>query len=223
MMHPRAAPHTCTQTLANDRHSKSHSDGFDDVEPMLVLLFGLASARKIESLVEKYKEQLKDSPSIAKEEQAILWSLAELARLVDKSVTAQEVESEIGAKINEILERVEIADAVLRKDFNAMRYEFATTKQAVAELIDSAKSQIVEDMQQFKQQLIGSLEALVDSSKTAQEGWLQASFDRLVGTYKSLKTSSMYRSIIFFVIFQILLVFGLVFYKKLDNQLRMFL
>ena len=83
--------------------------------------------------------------------------------------------------------------------------------------------QIVEDMQQFKQQLIESLEALVDSSKTAQEGWLQNSFDRLVGTYTALKTSSMYRSIIFFVIFQILLVFGLVFYKKLDNQLRMFL
>jgi hypothetical protein len=47
---------------------------------MLALLALFASSRKLESLVEKYKEQLKDSPSASKEEQAILWSLAELAR-----------------------------------------------------------------------------------------------------------------------------------------------
>lgn len=190
---------------------------------MFLLLLSLTASRKLESLVDKYKEQLKDSPSVAKEEQAILWSLAELARQVDKSVTAEEVETEIGAKINEILERVEIADAVLRKDFNAMRFEFATTKQAVTELIQSAKTQIVDDMEHFKSQLIQSLNGLVDSSRNAQEGWMQTSFDRLVGTYSTLKTSSMYRSIIFFVIFQILLILGLVFYKKLDKQLRMFL
>jgi hypothetical protein len=190
---------------------------------MLALLALFSASRKLESLVEKYKEQLKDSPSPAKEEQAILWSLAELARQVDKSVTSEEVESEIGAKINEILERVEIADAVLRKDFNAMRIEFATTKQAVADLIQSAKGQIVDDMQQFKAQLIESLEALVKTSSTAQDGWVKSSYDRLRDTFGSLKSSSMVRSVVFFVCFQILLVLGLVFYKKLDNQLRMFL
>jgi hydrogenase maturation factor len=190
---------------------------------MLAILCLLASSRKLESLVDKYKEQLKESPSQAKEEQAILWSLAELARQVDKSVTAEEVETEIGAKINEILERVEIADAVLRKDFNAMRFEFQTTKTAVAELIQSAKAQIVEDMQQFKTQLIESLESLVQTSTTAQEGWVQSSYERLRSTFGNLKSSSMIRSIIFFVCFQVLLVFGLIFYKKLDNQLRMFL
>ncbi|OHT06295.1 hypothetical protein TRFO_25620 [Tritrichomonas foetus] len=190
---------------------------------ILFVLLGLASSRKLESLVEKYKSQLQENPSIAKEEQAILWSLAELARQVDKSVTAEEVESEIGAKINEILERVEIADAVLRKDFNAMKFEFATTKQAVSELIKSAKTQIVDDMQQFKTQLIDSLQALVETSGNAQEGWVKSSHDKVKDTFGSLQNSSLIRSIIFFVCFQILLVFGLVFYKKLDNQLRMFL
>jgi hypothetical protein len=104
-----------------------------------------------------------------------------------------------------------------------MRYEFATTKQAVAELIQSAKAQIVEDMQQFKKQLVDSLEALVETSSSAQEGWVKSSYDRLRDTFGSLKSSSMIRSIVFFVCFQILLVFGLIFYKKLDNQLRMFL
>jgi ribosomal protein S6 len=189
---------------------------------MLAFLALLASARKLESLVEKYKEQLKDSSTPAKEEQAILWSLAELARQIDKSVTSEEVESEIGAKINEILERVEIADAVLRKDFNAMRMEFATTKQAVADLIQGAKGQIVDDMQQFKAQLIESLEALVRTSSNAQDGWVKSSYDRLRDTFSGLKSSSMVRSIVFFVCFQILLVLGLVFYKKLDKQLNMF-
>lgn len=190
---------------------------------IIFAILSLASARKYESIVDKYKEQLKTNPTVEKEEQAILWSLAELARQVDKSVTAEEVETEIGAKINEILERVEIADAVLRKDFNAMRFEFATTKQAVAQLIESAKAQIVEDMQQFKSQLIESLEALVETSQEAQSGWVKTSFSRVKDTFGSLKSSSMTRSIIFFVCFQILLVFGLIFYKKLDNQLRMFL
>lgn len=181
------------------------------------------SSRKLENLVEKYREQLKENSTIAKEEQAILWSLAELARQVDKSVTAEEVEFEIGSKINEILERVEIADALLRKDFNAMRVEFATTKAAVAELVESAKKQIVDDMELFKKQLIKSLQALVDTSGQAQDNWIRSSYDRVRDTFGSLRSSSLTRSIIFFVCFQILLIFGLVFYKKLDNQLRMFL
>lgn len=190
---------------------------------LVFLLFDFISSRKLESLVEKYKEQLKDNASISKEEQAILWSLAELARQVDKSVTAEEVESEIGAKINEILERVEIADAVLRKDFNSMRFEFATTKQAVANLIQSAKTQVIDDMQQFKTQLLESLNSLVETSENAQEGWVKNSHDKVKDTFGSLRNSSLIRSVIFFVCFQILLFFGLVFYKKLDNQLRMFL
>lgn len=189
----------------------------------LFLLVISVQSRKLESIVDKYKEQLKTDSSVAKEEQAILWSLAELARQVDKSVTAEEVESEIGAKINEILERVEIADAVLRKDFNAMRFEFATTKQAVNTLIESAKEQIVEDMELFKKQLIDSLQALVETSGNAQEGWVKSSYERVHDTFGSLKNSSLIRSVIFFVCFQVLLVFGLIFYKKLDNQLRMFL
>lgn len=182
-----------------------------------------STSNKLESIVDKYKEQLKENSTVAKEEQAILWALAELARQVDKSVTAEEVESEIGAKINEILERVEIADAVLRKDFNSMRFEFASTKTAVAELIESAKAQIVEDMQQFKTQLIESLQSLVETSAEAQDGWVKNSYERVRDTFGSLKSSSMIRSIIFFVCFQVLLIFGLIFYKKLDNQLRMFL
>ena len=188
-----------------------------------VLFATFSFCRQLDSLVEKYKSQLMDNPSLEKEEQAILWSLAELARQVDKSVTAEEVETEIGYKINEILERVEIADAVLRKDFNAMRYEFATTKKAVNDLIQSAKSQIMDDMQQFKSQLIESLQTLVETSGNAQEGWVKSSHERVKDTFGSLKSSSMTRSVIFFICFQILLVLGFVFYKKLDAQLRMFL
>ena len=190
----------------------------------LSLFLSFTSARKFNSLVEKYKEQLeKDPNNKAKEEQAILWSLAELARQVDKSVTAEEVESEIGAKINEILERVEIADSLLRKDFAAMRLEFGNTKEAVTKLVESAKEQIVQDMNQFKTQLIESLQALVDTSVAAQDGWVSTSHDKIVDTFGSLKSTSMMRSIIFFVCFQILLLFGIIFYKKLERQLSMFL
>lgn len=190
---------------------------------MLFLLFSFVFSRKLESLVEKYKKQLGQNPSIEKEEQAILWSLAELARQVDKSVTAEEVELEIGHKINEILERVEIADAILRKDFQNMREEFDKTKEAVKELVSNAKQQIEDEMENFKKQLIMSLQALVDTSGQAQENWVQNSVDKLDDTFTSLKTVTLTRSIIYFVCFQILLIFGVIYYKKLERQLRMFL
>ena len=186
-------------------------------------LFALSSSRKLESIVDKYKDQLAKDPSPEKEEQAILWSLAELARQVDKSVTAEEVETEIGDKINEILERVEIADAVLRKEFNMMRLEFSMTKTAVNQLIESAKTQIVEDMNTFKKQLIESLQSLVSTSSAAQQNWQENSETNIKDTMQKLQKTSLMRSIIFFVCFQILLVFGLIFYNKLQRQLLILL
>ncbi|KAH0794980.1 AAA family ATPase [Histomonas meleagridis] len=186
----------------------------------VLFLFSFAASRKFESIVNKYKEQLKGDHSVAKEEQAILWSLAELARQVDKSVTAEEVETEIGSKINEILERVEIADAVLRKDFNSMRQEFTATRDAVSSIVEGAKQQIINDMALFKAQLIDSLRELATTSGNAQEGWVKNSYQRVQDTFGNIKNTSLIRSVIFFVCFQVLLVLGLIFYKKLDNQLR---
>ncbi|KAH0791032.1 hypothetical protein GPJ56_005167 [Histomonas meleagridis] len=188
-----------------------------------LFLFSFAASRKFDSIVNKYKEQLKEDHSVAREEQAILWSLAELARQVDKSVTAEEVETEIGSKINEILERVEIADAVLRKDFNSMRSEFTATRDAVSSIVEGAKQQIVSDMMLFKTQLIDSLQNLAETSGSTQKGWVQNSYKKVQDTFGNLKNTSIIRSVIFFACFQVLLVLGLIFYKKLDNQLRIFL
>ena len=190
---------------------------------LIPLLAVFAESRKFESLVDKYKEQLKDSSSTEKEEQAILWSLAELARQVDKTVTAEEVESEIGSKIQDILERVEIADGILRKDFAEMRYEFAITKKSITELVEDSKAKIIQDMEQFKNELVDNLQQLVETSNEAQQGWVQNSYENVRKTFSGIKTSSLTRSVIFFVCFQVLLAFGLIFYKKLDKQLRMLL
>jgi hypothetical protein len=190
---------------------------------ILCLFFCVVAAESIESVIEKYKEQLKGSSSDAKEQLAILWSLAELAVQIDHSVTSKEVDSEISYRAHEILERVEISDAVLREEFNAIRAEFARTKEEVMEAVQATKDQIMADVRSFGAELVESLQTLVESSYNVQEGWLESGFHRVRSTFGDLEKSALIRSVIFFSCFQVILILGLVFYKKLDNQLRMFL
>lgn len=190
---------------------------------ILVALLYIGASKSNENIVDKYIQQLKENNTDSREKQAILWSLAELSRQIDKSMTSDEVETEIGAKINEILERVELADTILRKDFNSMRMEFEITKQEVNALIESAKRQILEDMELYKEQLIESLNNLMEISEDAQAGYIDSSKKKVTKVFGSLKSKALIRTSVFFVCFQVLLLFGIVFYKKLDNQLRMFL
>jgi hypothetical protein len=60
--------------------------------------------------------------------------------LVNKSVTSEEVRSEIGSKTNEIRERVEIADDVLHKDFSAMPVDFTRRRQGFAGIVQLNRS-----------------------------------------------------------------------------------
>lgn len=189
----------------------------------LLVLASLCVSKESVSVAREFKEQLGRDRSPNKEDRAILWALAELARHVDKSVTGEDVAAEIGSKINEILERLEITDTVLRKDFEAMQFEFQATKKTVETVMEDAKKHIMKDIDEYKKTLLESLEMLSMSSKEAQEGFLQKNVDKLTGAYRDMTTSSDTRSIIFFGIFQVILILGLVFYKKLEKQLKMFL
>ena len=190
---------------------------------MLLLLAFLSASKKFVSVVDDFKSQLAQSRSENREDYAILWALAELARQVDKSVTGEEVAAEIGSRISEILERLEVTDTVLKRDFDAMHFEFQATKSTVEDIIADAKRHIIKDIEAYKAHLIESLQALVYSSKHAQEDFVNRNVDKLTGTYQSMRTSSDVRSIVFFLIFQVVLLLGIVFYNKVAKQLRMFL
>jgi hypothetical protein len=179
-----------------------------------------ASARKFESILEKYQPQLKESPSIAQEEETILYALSDLARQVDKSVTAEEVKSEINSKITEILENVENADFMLRQDFQAVRVEFNATRTAVGELVLSAHKQISDDIQQFRHNLIESLHILARDSSEAHTRWFLDSSGRFDELFEVLGNWDMLRAGFFFVSFQILLAIAIKFRKKIDAGVR---
>jgi hypothetical protein len=189
---------------------------------MLVVLAICSAGRKFESILDKYQPQLKESPSLAREEETILFALSDLARQVDKSVTAEEVKSEINAKIAEILENVENADSVLRQDFAAVHAEFETTRTAVADLVESAKKQISDDIQQFRVNLIESLRLLARDSSEAHANWFSTSSGQLTELYAVLYHQSILRAAFFFVSFQILIIIGIGYRKKLDARLRQF-
>jgi hypothetical protein len=187
---------------------------------MLGFVFLCATARRPESLLDKYKQQLNVSSSKADEEEAILFALSDLALQVDKSVTTDEVKSEISSKISEILENVENADSVLRRDFESLRTEFSETKAAVADLVQSAKTQITEELQQFKQNLIDSLYQVAAESSEVHHRWFGESSDKLADLFVFLHSRALWPTLGFFLSFQVLIVAAIGFRKKLDDHVR---
>ena len=179
-----------------------------------------SDSRKTENRVEQYKKQYEENPTQENAEQAILWSLAELARSVDKTITTDEVETEIGEKVHEVLEKSDIVNVAIKKEFNQMRFEFAQAKESMIQVIDSAKAQINEEMQTFKRELEEAIKSLVDTSDQAKDVFAQNVRRNSRRAIHLMKNKSIRNSIIFFVIFQGLLICGIVFYQKLQKQLR---
>jgi hypothetical protein len=182
---------------------------------MLLFLASLSVSRQLESLTEKYKTRLTENTSIANEELVILESLADLGRQVDKSVTADEVESEISSKIAEILDQVNRADALFRQDFADVRVELQTTREAVPELISFAKSQILEDIRQIQIRLNGTLEGLVKSATTAHDDWFDLSVQDLYELREFFGSWSLIQSFVFFVLVQIVIAHGMLHFRQL--------
>ncbi|EAY13431.1 hypothetical protein TVAG_205990 [Trichomonas vaginalis G3] len=190
----------------------------------LVFLFTiLADSRRLESLVQKYKEQVAKDRTIDKEEEAILWALAEFGQQLDKTVTGEEVSTEIGDRLNQILERVDITDALLRKDFNEMKFEFNQAKEQIRNLVESSKFQIMDEMEAFRDKLTIALQQLVDANKEVQNRSGSKVSITAKHVVQKLRNKAIRRSLIFFVAFQVLLACGVIFYKKLERQLRMLL
>ena len=186
----------------------------------LLFLFHFSSSRKTDNRVLQYKKQYEQNPTNENAEQAILWSLAELARSVDKSITADEVESEIGYKLHEVVEKADIINVAIKKEFNQMRFEFMQAKDSMLQLIESSKQQLNEEMQNFKQELETALKSLVETSDEAKDIFANTVEQNSRATYSKLKNASIRNSVIFFVFFQGALLCGIIFYKKLDKQLR---
>lgn len=184
------------------------------------LFIARVESRKTENRVYDYIDQLNKNDTVENEEQAIIWSMAELARNVDKTVTADEVEDEIGSRIHDIVDKIDSADTMMRKDFNSIRFQIGQSKQVLSGVIESTKHHIMDDMETFKTELQKALKSLVDTNLQVQEQWSENSKHNLNSMFSKLKNKSIRNSIIFFVFFQVLLVLGIVFYKKLERQLR---
>ena len=184
------------------------------------LFIARAESRKTENRVYDYIDQLNKNDTVENEEQAIIWSMAELARNVDKTVTADEVEDEIGSRIHDIVDKIDSADTMMRKDFNSIRFQIGQSKQVLSGVIESTKHHIMDDMETFNTELQKALKSLVDTNLQVQEQWSENSKHNLNSMFSKLKNKSIRNSIIFFVFFQVLLVLGIVFYKKLEKQLR---
>jgi hypothetical protein len=186
---------------------------------MLLILASAAVSREREPFSDKFRARLAADPSTASEERVILESLSALGRQLDKSVTADEVASEIGAKIGEILAQITRADALLRADFSAIRAEFESTRGAVPGLIAETKREILADIRQFHERLNGSLRGLGEAVAAAQDSWLDSSVEGIYDLAAFFDNASLRRVVVFFVAVQIVIVQAMLRIRQIDRYL----
>jgi hypothetical protein len=186
----------------------------------LLVLCHLAASEPIYPII---KEELETNPTPEKDRTAILWALALLADRLDRTVTEKDVTSITGAQIENLITRFEITDAQVQADLDAMHVQFRKTRDEIFAMVESSKTHIQEDMEYHKNVIIGHVMEAVENSREARDRYLTNAHSILHRFFTLAKNVLFTHAILFFVFFQILLLFGIVFYRKLSRQLRMLL
>lgn len=173
-----------------------------------------------DSHIKSYKAQLGTSDKTDEiNGTAYLWALARLSQQLEQSVTANEVENEINQKIEDLIERVEITDAALRKEVISIREDCAKTREIITKRIEQTKTKVLEDLDSFKGELEGALYEMLFSSKEVQENWVVSTKGRVQDHFDSVKDFKLRRIVTLFIVYQLILVLGIVFYERLRNAL----
>lgn len=168
-------------------------------------------------IYEKIKDQIEDMEN----DRAVLWALAALAKNVNNTITSSDADVLVGKQIGDLIERVEITDAAMRSDFLQMKLNFYQTKAAIVESVENTKKKILEDVEYFKDRMLGSAMEAVEVSKEAHMDYVNNSrtlMDELCGGVGRILVTYAW---IFFIGFQFLLLIGIFNYSKLNNHLKM--
>lgn len=178
-----------------------------------MLLWLLATA----GLYEHVKGQLKDKDN----DRAVLWALAELARNVNDTITASDVDVLVGKRIANLIERVEITDAAMRRDFLEMKVHFYQTKSGIVESVQNTKKKILDDVEYFKDHILASAMEAVEASKDIHVDYVKNARTLIGELCDGIGAVLVTYAWLFFIGFQIILLFGIINYRKLDNHLKM--
>jgi hypothetical protein len=187
---------------------------------MIPLLCALLS--RSDPIYDKVKASLESEPSAAKDDLAILWALASFARALNGTLVAADVDF-LSAQTSALIERFEITDSHMRAEFAEMRGAFDQTKALILQSVEQSRERIRADLDQFKSEIIGHVMSSVESTKEVHTASV-ANALAIVRDFFSVAAAALEtHAVLFFVFFQVILLFGILFYRKLQRQMRLFL
>ena len=174
-----------------------------------------------ETLTETYLRNSEKLESQGQKYQAIIWSLTELAGLIDSAATRYEIEYEIGSHLHTVLNSVDARDREMKKQFQDLQNDVDRLKIETDSLVNSTKAELQESMKQVRKEIISSLRNIVskslDTNREVSEK-VQKKVSKSVDRYKKSTTK---QAVLFFVGFQILLFVCIYFYSKYIQQIRL--
>lgn len=174
-----------------------------------------------ETLTETYLRNYEKLESQGQKYQAIIWSLTELAGLIDSAATRYEIEYEIGSHLHTVLNSVDARDREMKKQFQDLQNDVDRLKIETDSLVNSTKAELQESMKQVRKEIISSLRNIVskslDTNREVSEK-VQKKVSKSVDRYKKSTTK---QAVLFFVGFQILLFVCIYFYSKYIQQIRL--
>jgi ElaB/YqjD/DUF883 family membrane-anchored ribosome-binding protein len=213
------------------------SDGFDRLVPMaiaalsvLLLPFAFGAddfiqhekydGSKQTTLADKYLQEFDRLTSQGQKYQAIIWSLTELASLIDSAATRYEIEYEIGAHLHTALNSVDVRDREMKKQFQELQGEVDQLKSDIDKLVNETRAELQSSMKQVRKDIIKSLREIVaqsiDKNREVAEK-VQKKVSKSVGAFKKTTTA---QAVTYFIGFQILLFLCIYFYSKYIQQIR---
>jgi DNA anti-recombination protein RmuC len=188
----------------------------------LTLLFlpFAASSEASQTLADKYLQEFDTLATQGQKYQAIIWSLTELASLIDSAATRYEIEYEIGSHLHSVLNSVDIRDREMKKQFQELQGEVDQLKTDIDKLVNETRAELQTSMKQVRKDIISALREIVaqsiDKNREVAEK-VQKKVSKSVGEYKKTTTT---QAISYFVGFQVLLALCMYFYSKYIQQIR---
>jgi predicted PurR-regulated permease PerM len=170
----------------------------------------------------KIQASFHSNPSQSKGDLAILWALASLGRAVNSTLIAEDADSVV-AQTSALIEQFEMTDTLMREEFVEMRLRFNRTKQGILANLEKSREQIREELDNFRDALVGHVMSSVASAEEAHYSYLSNASGIVREFFSTAINCLLTHSVLFFMFFQVILLFGILFYRKFERQMTLFL
>lgn len=179
---------------------------------LILFICSLYLRDNTDSFYKKIVEELENNQSIDEDDLAIKWALAKLGDRIGHTITSKQIEEELTIKINHIIEQVEIVDSLLEHEFIQMKNHFVKTKESLFNMVETTKSEILNEMKHFINEFNYSILNTIESSKPIHESYVNNSQTNIGEVYGSIMILFQNVSILFFFCFHIFLILNIVNY-----------